>query len=448
MEQIWIALTTENTALISQFSIPLTLIEIYVTIRLATTILDIEVTRKNLGIYFAVMTFLSIIYTLFIPRSVSSVLQLVVIPVCVKLIFKPGIIKSILTEFIPLAIISLLDTFLCRFYSLIFDITYEELYNTPIFRISAILIIYSIIFVLYLISKRYRINVNILDNLSKPRKAELIINLVLAAFVLATQFYLGMFFNNSLPIAIVLLNLLSLLAYFTITITSFIQTAQLELTTQNLEVEKSYNKTLSILHENLREFKHDMDNIIQAIGGYVETNDINGLKTYYSGILKDSSRMNNLSLLNPNSINNPAIYSLLTAKYFTAKEAEIDNVNFEVFVDFQELEKYINIYELTRILGILLDNAIEAAKECEDKILNLCIRNEPNRNRYIIRISNTYTNKDINTERIYEKGFSSKGDNRGLGLWEVRKYIKKAKNLNLYTSKDFKFFTQQFEIFY
>lgn len=448
MEQIWTALTTENPILITQLSIPLTLIEIFVTIRLATTILDIDVTKKKLTIYFIVMTILSIIYTLFIPKTISSVLQLVVIPVCVAIIFKTGIIKSILVEFIPLTVISLLDLFLCRFYSLIFKISYDELYNTPIYRISAILIIYLIIFILYKIFKRFHINVSILDNLSKVRKRELIINLILAAFVMTTEFYLGMFYNNTFPFIIVLLNIMSLIAYFTISITTFIKTAQLEVASQNLEEEKSYNKTLTILHDKIRGFKHDFDNIVQAIGGYVETNDMEGLKEYYSHLQKDSARVNNLSLLNPSTINNPAIYSLLTSKYFTAKDARIEIENFEVFVDFKDLEKHIRIYELSRILGILFDNAIDASKESDEKVLNLWIRNEPNRNRYIIKISNSYKDKSVDTDRIYEKGFSSKGENRGLGLWEVRQFIKKSKNLNLFTTKDDEYFTQQLEIYY
>lgn len=448
MEQIWTALTTENPILITQLSIPLTLIEIFVTIRLATTILDIDVTKKKLTIYFIVMTILSIFYTLFIPKTISSVLQLIVIPVCVAIIFKTGIIKSILVEFIPLAVISLLDLFLCRFYSLIFKISYDELYNTPIYRISAILIIYLIIFILYKIFKRFHINVSILDNLSKVRKRELIINLILAAFVMTTEFYLGMFYNNTFPFIIVLLNIMSLIAYFTISITTFIKTAQLEVASQNLEEEKSYNKTLTILHDKIRGFKHDFDNIVQAIGGYVETNDMEGLKEYYSHLQKDSARVNNLSLLNPSTINNPAIYSLLTSKYFTAKDARIEIENFEVFVDFKDLEKHIRIYELSRILGILFDNAIDASKESDEKVLNLWIRNEPNRNRYIIKISNSYKDKSVDTDRIYEKGFSSKGENRGLGLWEVRQFIKKSKNLNLFTTKDDQYFTQQLEIYY
>lgn len=448
MEQIWTALTTENPILITQLSIPLTLIEIFVTIRLATTILDIDVTKKKLTIYFIVMTIISIIYTLFIPKTISSVLQLIVIPVCVAIIFRPGIIKSILVEFIPLAFIVILDLLLDKVYSIVFHLNYNLIYNIPIYRVSLILIIYFVIYLLYRILKRFHINVSIIDSLSKSRKRTLILNLLLAAFVIASEFYLGMFYNNNLPLTIVLLNIMSLLAYFVVSITTFIRTAQLETTSQNLEEEKSYNKTLTILHDKIRGFKHDFDNIVQAIGGYVETNDMEGLKEYYSHLQKDSARVNNLSLLNPSTINNPAIYSLLTSKYFTAKDAGIEIENFEVFADFKELEKHIRIYELSRILGILFDNAIDASKESDEKVLNLWIRNEPNRNRYIIKISNSYKDKSVDTDRIYEKGFSSKGENRGLGLWEVRQFIKKSKNLNLFTTKDDDYFTQQLEIYY
>ncbi len=46
----------------------------------------------------------------------------------------------------------------------------------------------------------------------------------------------------------------------------------------NLEEIKLYNKTLTILHDNIRSFKHDFANIITGIGGYIHTNDMEGLK--------------------------------------------------------------------------------------------------------------------------------------------------------------------------
>ncbi|MCI8469985.1 MAG: sensor histidine kinase [Clostridia bacterium] len=105
------------------------------------------------------------------------------------------------------------------------------------------------------------------------------------------------------------------------------------------------------------------------------------------------------------------------------------------------------IYEFARILGILLDNAIDASNECNEKIINIMFRNDSKNNRQLIIIENTYNNKEVDTEKIFEKGITGKNNHTGLGLWEVRKIIKKNNNINLYTSKTDKFFSQQLELY-
>ena len=50
-------------------------------------------------------------------------------------------------------------------------------------------------------------------------------------------------------------------------------------------------------------------------------------------------------------------------------------------------------------------------------------------------------------KKIYEKGYSTKPHNTGLGLWEVEKILKKHKNITRFTSKDNKLFKQQIEIY-
>ena len=116
-----------------------------------------------------------------------------------------------------------------------------------------------------------------------------------------------------------------------------------------------------------------------------------------------------------------------------------------ITIDLNKLN--MKIYEFTRVLGILLDNAIEASKECDEKIINIEIRKESKRNRQILLIENTYSNKNIDTEKIFEKKYSTKKGNSGLGLWEVRKILTKNTNLNLFTSKNDIFFKQQLEMY-
>ncbi len=106
------------------------------------------------------------------------------------------------------------------------------------------------------------------------------------------------------------------------------------------------------------------------------------------------------------------------------------------------------IYEFARILGILLDNAIDAASICNEKILNIEFRNDAKNKRNIILIENTYNNKDVDIDQIFNKGITGKENHTGLGLWEVRQILKKNNNVNLYTDKNDKYFLQQLEIYY
>ena len=238
---------------------------------------------------------------------------------------------------------------------------------------------------------------------------------------------------------------MSLFLYFGISIYSLTRIFKLILTTQKLESAEEYNNTLRILHDNVRGFKHDFDNIVTTIGGYIKTEDMEGLRNYYLQLEDDCQRVNNLYILNPEVVNNDGIYNLLTKKYYEAESKDI-KVNITFLLDLNTLN--MKIYEFARILGILLDNAIEASSECEEKIINIVFRNDPNNFRQLVLIENTFNDKNLDTDKIFEKGISGKENHTGLGLWEVRKLIKKNNNINLYTSKSDKYFSQQLEIYY
>ena len=68
-------------------------------------------------------------------------------------------------------------------------------------------------------------------------------------------------------------------------------------------------------------------------------------------------------------------------------------------------------------------------------------------NRQLVIIENTYKDKNIDTFKIFEKAYTTKPNNTGLGLWEVNKILKKHDNLAIFTSKDDELFKQQLEIY-
>lgn len=176
-----------------------------------------------------------------------------------------------------------------------------------------------------------------------------------------------------------------------------------------LETAKLHNQTLQNLYDNVRTFKHDFFNIMQAIDGYIKTGNISALNSYYKEIKSECDNLNSLSALNPTIIDDSAIYNLIMKKYSSAITAGIStNINF--LVKLSNLN--INTYTLSRILGILLDNAIEAASTSKEKQINLEIVPIPSfdnsKQMANIIIENSYADKNIDLDRICEKGFTSK----------------------------------------
>lgn len=444
LNNIWSALTTENSIITSLIYIPSALMEAIVSTLLFTTFLNINTTKKQKMIYIIFIAILGIISTFLIPKPYSNLVTLIAIPFSTMFFFKISFFKGIFAELIPVIFIIILELIITRLTLIIFKVPYEKVVEIPIYRFVVIFSIYLCIFGIYKLIKHFNLNITILDSIDKKSKSVIIVNLIFALIVIFMQMYLISFYNDKLPFFIILINLLGLIAYFSITIFNMAKTMKLEKTTVDLEQEKMYNKTLQILHDNIKAFKHDFSNIIAGIGGYVETNDINGLKKYYHQLLQDCKQVNNLSSLNPNTINNPAIYAVLANKYYKADNLGI-KISLESFIDFNKLN--MEIYEFTRILGILMDNAIEASSECSKKLINVIIRNDPRQNRQLLIIENTYKDKDINVDKIYEKGYSTKLNNTGLGLWEVNKIISKHKNLSRYTTKNNEYFKQQIEIY-
>ena len=437
-------LTTPNEGVTNIICAPLVFVEAIVAMLLFTTILNISYTKKQGFLYIVLASTYSLLAKFLIPLPYGTILTILLFPTIVFFIFKTGLLKSILAQVIPLIITVLIEPIIAKLYFVLFNYSYTLAMITPIYRIIIMLIVYSSMLLIYLLCKKLHLNITALHILDRKSKLLLTINLFLGILAIIMQYYLVNFYSDNLPLLITVFSTLTLLIYFIISLYSITRTTKLEVTKQDLEETRLYNKTLTILHDNIRCFKHDFNNIIQAIGGYIQTNDIEGLKKYYNQISADCQKSNNLSVLNPDVINNPAVYGILAAKYHLADSKGI-TINFEIILDLNSLK--MKIYEFTRILGILLDNAIEASAECEEKIINITLRNEPNRKRQLVIIENTYKNKDIDTERIYEKAYTTKENNTGLGLWEVRKILSKNNNLNLFTSKNNTFFSQQLEIY-
>ncbi len=444
LNNIWMAISTPNVGL-ANFIVSIGIfLEHFLFMNIFIVVLDLSATKKQKLIYVLIMSFISILTMYTIVSPFNILLNYLIMIGLVYIIFGNSFLKTSICVVISGIIFNIIGALVLNPFLRISQITTTDLYETPIYRFAYITLIYTIISIIYFLLKNRNIRISFVDTIDKNTKLIIIANILLGVLSIVTQSIMLFYYVDTMPILITFFNFIMVLTYFGISIYSLSKTFKLVLTTRKLESAEAYNDTLHILHDNVRGFKHDFDNIVTTIGGYIRTNDINGLKDYYLQLEDDCQRVNNLYILNPDIINNDGVYNLLTKKYNDADSKDI-KVTITVLLDLSTLK--MKIYEFARMLGILLDNAIEASAECEEKNINIIFRNDTRNKRQLVIVENTYSNKDVDTEKIFEKGVSEKENHTGLGLWEVRKIINKNKNTNLHTSKTEHLFSQQLEIY-
>lgn len=453
LNNIWAAISVPNTELINIiFIFLLPCIEIPLIISLIKNIFNLSPTRKQTFLLLFIFSLVGIINLFFIHDPYNVIINYTTMFVSIFIIFKMNILKTLLATFLPSMIFSLVGALILNPFLNLFNITYEEINTVVIYRIPFVITMYTIALIINLIIKHKNFKLTILDNFDKKNKGMIISNFLFGLFNIIVQIIITVNYIDILPIEFTFLNFISLSAYFSISlyslnkVTSLVTTTEkLVTTTEKLESAEAYNQTLHILHDSVRGFKHDFNNIVSTIGGFINNNDMDGLKNYYSQLEDDNQRVNNLYILNPDLINNPGIYNLIVVKYKKATKQDI-KVNLTFLLDLNKL--HMKIYEFARILGILLDNAIEAAGESEEKVINIVFRKDYKNKRNIIQIENSYADKDVNLDKIFDKGISGKEDHSGIGLWEVREILKRNNNINLFTTKSPTYFCQQLEIYY
>lgn len=447
LNNVWIALSSENVELVNLLMILACFVEAYLFMEVFIIILKISSTKKQRIIYTLLMACIGIFTMAFLHPPINVFFNYTCIFFLIKFVFNLNLLKSFTALILSTSIFGILSLLLQNPYITIFNISFETFSNVPIYKFLYLLILYSSVAFICAFFKRFKnikFNLEQFDTLDKHTLKLLIINLILGFLVLCIQLVTTAFFIDIVPIIISILNSILLVLFLALSIYSLTRMVKLATARRELASAEEYNKSLEILYDKVKGFKHDFENIVSTLDGYIEDNDMPGLKEYFDGIKKDCKITNNLSIINPRVINNPGIYSLLNNKYFRATSSGI-TFDIEFFLDLNSLK--INMYKFSRILGILLDNAIEEAEKCDEKIVKISFLRENRNNRAVITIKNTYSNKNVDLEKIFEKGSSGKENHSGFGLWEVRKYVKKSSNLDLHTSKTDKYFKQELFIY-
>ncbi|ANZ32924.1 quorum-sensing sensor histidine kinase AgrC [Staphylococcus carnosus] len=215
---------------------------------------------------------------------------------------------------------------------------------------------------------------------------------------------------------------------------------------QMQEIDHYYKYTLRIekINNDMRKFRHDYINILLSMSEYIRDDDMPGLKSYFDKNivpLKDSIQTNSFKINGIERLKIRELKGLLTTKIIQAQENKI-RVSVEVPDEIDHIS--INMIDLSRMVGIILDNAIEASLEIEDPLIQIGFMKEENS--VVIIIMNKCAKDIPKVHELFQESFSTKGNNRGLGLSTLKEISESKDNVLLDTVIENHYFIQKLEI--
>ena len=174
-----------------------------------------------------------------------------------------------------------------------------------------------------------------------------------------------------------------------------------------------YERDLEAIRQEVRSFRHDYKNLLAGLSEQADGGELDQLRAALSELDTGFDRRIGEKIRASTQIGNvrvPQVRSLLLSKLAAMGEQNID-CRMEVLYPVERVG--MDPWDFTRCLGILLDNAAEAALDTEIPWVEIVLLAQ--QGRLSLRVSNPYIG-EIDPDKIWTEGFSTKGEGRGLGL--------------------------------
>ena len=193
-----------------------------------------------------------------------------------------------------------------------------------------------------------------------------------------------------------------------------------------------YSRHIEELYKEVRSFRHDYTNLLTSLRLGIEEEDMEQIKEVYDSVLKDSSQKlqdNKYDLGRLVNIRDKGLKSLLAGKFIKAREKDIV---FNVEVPEEIQVEGMRLLDFLTIVSILCDNAIEASVEVGQPHVSIAFLKNGAQETFIIE--NSIKEERIDISEIFSFGASSKGEERGVGLYTVMKLVESYPNASLNTT--------------
>lgn len=410
------------------------------------SILNISNSKGNKKIFFVYMSVfipLLIIACLFFTGIPKLILNIIFVIMSLYLsIFKKDISNSVYYALIYEFLVFISEILISVLIVLMFKIDAVTYANIPFSLLISSFVNSGII---YFISKIKFISKNIIKlnkNINKNGEEWVFIILVAILLILLINFNRYKM-DSTLDFYINFIMLVFIIISFIYVIYNKFQKSAFE--NKYNEVMEYVTRYEKIINEQGKK-NHEYNNQLMVLKGYLDKPD--RLKDYLELIIGEHKTGQNYTVKQLGFLPDGGIKGLL---YHKLSKMEEEGIKPYLYVDqsMQELSEDIfdikTCQDITKILGVFIDNAIDASSKAEQKEVEIDFKVQ--KDCLIISVANTYDNKtDVN--KIGKKGYSTKGAGHGFGLSIVKDISKNNPNIESFSDISDNKFKQTVLIYY
>ncbi|WCJ49450.1 GHKL domain-containing protein [Lactiplantibacillus plantarum] len=264
------------------------------------------------------------------------------------------------------------------------------------------------------------------------------LNRVTALLLLAIYLYIIVSEGLDSELRMVVSNLVVLLVVMGLAIAIYDEyrvtiRAKYQVQQQRLQIKNDtrYMHEIETHYNELRRFRHDYQNIMLSINEYLKTDDLAGLQQYYQQNIAPVTKRVSDEQYNLEDLSRVQVKSVKSILFSKLSYAQSQGV--KVQFDLKQVLNGVttNELDLAIALGIILDNAIEVtAGHYYGELMSAIFVTAHST---VFLVQNNVFDSLPPLWQLKEAGYSTKGQERGLGLSQLSAIVNRNENMILET---------------